>query len=279
MTLDPILAPFGFSFMRRALAGCVALSFAGPPLGVLLVLRRMSLMSDVLEHGILPGIALGALAGGLSVWSMGLGGVIAGLLVALAAGATARATGGHEDSQLAGFYLVALALGVAIISTTRGIDLTALLFGSALAVDNPALLIMAAVATICLLGLAVIWRPVVADAVDPGLLRALGVHGGRWHLAFLALVVLAVVGGFTVLGTLMSVGLMMLPAIAARHWAATLAGQVRGAVLLGVLASFTGLLGSYYVDVPTGPAIVLTAGAFWVAGLLAGPRQSLLRRR
>jgi zinc/manganese transport system permease protein len=278
-TLDAALtAPFGFGFMRRALAGCLALSVAGPPLGVLLVLRRMSLMSDVLEHGILPGIALGALAGGLSFWAMGLGGLLAGLAVALLAGSLARATGGHEDSQLAGCYLVALALGVAIVSGTRGIDLTQLLFGSALGVDDQALLMMAGVATVTLLGLAVIWRPLIADSVDPGFLRAVGGHGPRWHLAFLALVVLAVVGGFTVLGTLMSVGLMMLPAIAARHWSARLPGQMRAAVVLAVLASVAGLLLSYHADLPTGPAIILTAGALWLASLALGPRQSLVLR-
>ena len=98
--------------MRRALAGCLALSVAAPPLGVLLVLRRMSLMSDVLQHGVLPGVAIGAALGGLSVWAMGLGGMAAGLVVALLAGWLARRTGGGEDSQLAGLYLVALAADV-----------------------------------------------------------------------------------------------------------------------------------------------------------------------
>ena len=78
-----LIEPFSFGFMRRALAGCFALSLAGPPLGVFLVLRRMSLMSDVLQHGILPGLALGSLAGGAALWAMTLGGVLAGLAVAL----------------------------------------------------------------------------------------------------------------------------------------------------------------------------------------------------
>ena len=80
---DLLLGPFELGFMRRALAGCLALAVAGPPVGVFLVLRRMSLMSDVLQHGVLPGIALGAAVAGLSVWAMGLGGILAGLAVAL----------------------------------------------------------------------------------------------------------------------------------------------------------------------------------------------------
>ena len=273
-----LLEPFALGFMRRALAGCVALSLAGPPLGVLLVLRRMSLTSDALQHGILPGVALGARAGGFSLGAMGLGGVLAGFSVALLAGWLARASGGREDSQLAGVYLVALALGVAIVSATRGVDLAHLLFGSVMAVDDAALLLMAGAASVALLGLAVIWRPLVLESFDPGFMRAVGGRGGVWHLGFMGLVVLCVVGGFAALGTLMSVGLMMLPAVAARHFAAELAGQVRAAVGLALVSSVAGLLLSFHADVPAGPAIVLSAGALWAAGLLAGPRESLRAR-
>ena len=262
--------------MRRALAGCLALSLAGPPLGVLLVLRRMSLTSDVLQHGMLPGVALGALVGGLRSGAMGLGGVLAGLAVALLAGWLARASGGREDSQLAGVYLVALALGVAIVSATRGVDLPHLLFGSVLAVDDT--------------GAAADGRrrhggaaraggdlaPAGAGELRPRLhARRRRARRRSGTSAFMALVVLCVVGGFAALGTLMSVGLMMLPAVAARHFAAGLAGQVRAAVALAVASSLAGLLLSFHADVPAGPAIVLSAGALWLAGLLAGPRDSL----
>ncbi len=278
MSLSVLAEPFALGFMRRALIGCLALSISGPPLGVFLVLRRMSLMADVLQHGILPGIAAGAALAGLSLWFMGLGGLLAGVAVVLAAGWLARGTDGREDSQLAGAYLVALALGVAIISARRGIDLTHLLFGSVLAVDDPALLAMAGVATITLPALALIWRPLVLDSFDPGFLASAGRGGGAWHLAFLTLVVLCVVSGFVALGTLMSVGLMMLPAVAARHWSASLGGQVRASVVIAIVSSYGGLLLSYYADVPAGPAIVLTAGALWLASVAAGPHQSVRLR-
>lgn len=276
---DLLVAPFAMGFMRRALAGCLALSVAAPPLGVFLVIRRMSLMSDVLQHGVLPGLAVGAALAGLSVWAMGLGGVVAGLTVALLAGALARRTGAREDSQLAGVYLLALALGVALVSAQRGIDLTHLLFGSVLAVDDTALFGMAAVATITLPVLALIWRPLILESLDPGFMAATGGRGGVWHLAFLTLVVLCVVSGFVALGTLMSVGLMMLPAIAARHWSVSLGGQAGASVALAVVASVGGLLVSFNQNVPAGPAIVLTAGALWIVSLIAGPYDSVLRRR
>lgn len=276
---DLLVAPFAMGFMRRALAGCLALSVAAPPLGVFLVIRRMSLMSDVLQHGVLPGLAVGAALAGLSVWAMGLGGVVAGLTVALLAGALARRTGAREDSQLAGVYLLALALGVALVSAQRGIDLTHLLFGSVLAVDDTALFGMATVATITLPVLALIWRPLILESLDPGFMAATGGRGGVWHLAFLTLVVLCVVSGFVALGTLMSVGLMMLPAIAARHWSVSLGGQAGASVALAVVASVGGLLVSFNQNVPAGPAIVLTAGALWIVSLIAGPYDSVLRRR
>ncbi|MSP05143.1 MAG: metal ABC transporter permease [Acetobacteraceae bacterium] len=275
---DFLLAPFALGFMRRALAGCLALSVAGPPLGVFLVLRRMSLMSDVLQHGILPGIAIGAAVAGFSLIAMGLGGIAAGLVVALLAGWLSRVTGGREDSQLAGIYLLALALGVMIVSTQRSVDLAHLLFGNVLAVDDAALFAMAGVTTITLPVLAVIWRPLIMESIDPHFLASLGGRGGIWHLAFMALVVVCVVSGFVALGTLMSVGLMMLPAVAARHVSVSLGGQVRAAVGLAVFSSYAGLLLSYHADLPTGPAIILTAGAAWLLLILAGPRDSLLQR-
>jgi zinc/manganese transport system permease protein len=276
--LDFLWEPFALGFMRRALAGCLALSAAAPPLGVFLVLRRMSLMSDVLQHGVLPGIAVGAILTGLSVWAMGLGGIMAGFAITVVAGWLTRRTGGREDSQLAGMYLVALAAGVALISTQHSIDLTHILFGNVLAVDDAALISMAGVATLTLPVLALIWRPLVLESLDPGFMAATTRNGGIWHLVFLMLVVLCVVSGFVALGTLMSVGLMMLPAISARHWSGSLAGQVRVAVLLACASSAGGLILSFNLDIPAGPAIVLTAGGLWIASLVTGPHASLWRR-
>jgi zinc/manganese transport system permease protein len=276
--LDILLEPFALGFMRRALAGCLALSVAAPPLGVFLVLRRMSLMSDVLQHGVLPGIAVGAIFAGLSVWAMGIGGVIAGLAIAVVAGWLARRTGGREDSHLAGMYLLALAAGVALISAQHSLDLTHILFGNVLAVDNAALFAMAGVASVTLPVLALIWRPLVLESLDPGFMAATAGKGGVWHLTFLMLVVLCVVSGFVALGTLMSVGLMMLPAIAARHWSNSLGGQVRMSVLLACVSSVGGLILSFNLDIPAGPAIVLTAGGLWVLSLLTGPLGSLRRQ-
>jgi zinc/manganese transport system permease protein len=275
-----LLGPFiEFGFMRRALVGCIALAIAAPPLGVFLMLRRTSLTAEVLAHGVTPGIAAGFLIAGLSVPAMSLGGLVAGLLVALGAGALSRVTGGREDAALTALYLIALALGVTLVSLRGDTgDLTHLLFGQVLGVDDPALLLMAGVATITLPVLAFAWRPLALECFDPDFARAEGVRGDLWHMAFLGLVVLNVLAAFQAMGTLMAVGLMMLPAVAARHWARELGRMVVAAVVIALLASLAGLLGSYHLDLPSGPAIVLAAGGLWLVSVVVGPVDGLLAR-
>jgi zinc/manganese transport system permease protein len=278
--LEFLLGPFAeFGFMRRALVGCLALAVAAPPLGVFLMLRRTSLTAEVLAHGVTPGIAAGFLVAGLSVPAMSLGGLLAGLIVAVGAGALSRATGGREDAALTALYLIALALGVTLVSLRGDTgDLTHLLFGQVLGVDDTALLLMAGIASLTLPALALGWRPLALETFDPAFAQAEGAHGGLWHMLFLALVVLNVLAAFQAMGTLMAVGLMMLPAVAARHWARDLSGMVYAAVAIAALSAFAGLLASYHLDLPSGPAIVLTAGGLWAVSVIAGPVDGIAAR-
>ena len=276
-----LIQPFiEFGFMRRALIACVALAVSATPLGVFLSLRRMSLIGDALSHAVLPGAAIGYLISGLSLVAMGVGGLIAGLAVALLSGAVSRYTPLKEDASFAGFYLGSLALGVTLVSL-RGssVDLLHVLFGSLLAVDNPALLLVGGIAAFTLLMLAVIYRPLVIDAFDPDFLRA----QGKWsaplvHGLFLMLVVLNLVAGFQVLGTLMSVGLMMLPAASARVWSRHLAWMLAVAMALAIVSAVIGLMLSWRYSLPAGPAVVLSAALIFFLSILAGPCGGILRR-
>ncbi len=168
--IDPFVE---FAFMRRALVGCFALSLGAPPVGVFLVLRRLSLMGDAMSHAILPGAAIGFLVAGLSVPAMSLGGFIAGIAVVLLAGFVTRSTILREDASLAAFYLVSLALGVLIVSVKgSSIDLLHVLFGTVLALDDTALILIAAIATLTMLTLAIIYRPLVLECFDPSFLAS-----------------------------------------------------------------------------------------------------------
>jgi zinc/manganese transport system permease protein len=257
---------------QRALASTLILCLSACPVGVFLMLRRMSLMGDAMSHAIMPGAALGFLAFGVALLPMTLGGLVAGLLVALAAGAVSRVTVLREDASLAAFYLFSVALGVVLFGL-RGEDeeMLHILFGQAFAVDRQGLMLIAAIATVSLAAMAVLWRPLVAEGLDPLFLRSVSRSGPLAHSAFLVLVVLNLVGGFRVLGTLMAVGLMMLPAIAARLWCRKLEALCGLAILFGIAASVAGLLFSHATGVASGPAVVLCAGVIYLVSLAAAP--------
>jgi zinc/manganese transport system permease protein len=277
---DLLLAPFvDYGFMRRALAGSVALSLGAAPVGVFLMLRRMSLAGDAMAHAILPGAAVGFVLFGLSLVPMTVGALAAGLMVALAAGLVSRSTVLHEDASLAAFYLISLALGVLVISLKgSAVDLMHVLFGSVLALDDPALLLLAGTATVTVFALAILFRALAAECVDSVYLSVVGGPGTTVHLVFLALVVLNLVAGFQALGTLLAVGIMMLPSAAARFWARRLVGLIAVAVLIALGASVTGLLVSYHWSLASGPAITLAAGAAYVVSVLVGPVSGALWR-
>jgi zinc/manganese transport system permease protein len=286
MTLTSLLVqPFAdYGFMRRALVATCALALGSAPIGTLLVLRRMSLVGDAMAHALLPGAALGFLGAGFSLAAMSVGGFVAALGVALAAGFVTRATAQREDASFAAFYLIALALGVLLVSVHgSSVDLVHVLFGSILAVDDPALFLMAGVGSVSLLALAAVYRPLVVECLDPGFLRSVGKGrleaGPVVHMLFLVLTVANLVAGFQALGTLMAVGLMMLPATAARFWAGEVGSLVLTSVLIAMLSGFAGLLLSFHAEWPSGPAIVLVAGGFYLLSLVAGPREGLLWRR
>lgn len=279
MTLyDFLIAPFAdYSFMQRALVGTMALSIGSATIGVFLVIRRMSLMGDAMAHAILPGAAIGYLIAGFSLFAMTFGGLVAGLVVAISAGAVSRVTPLREDASLASFYLLSLSVGVLLVSLKgSNVDLMHLLFGSVLAIDDAALYLMTATASVTLVTLALVFRPLVAECFDPGFLRNSGGRGQFVHFTFLCLVVLNFVSGFHALGTLMAIGMMILAPASARFWSETLGTQIALAVVLTASNSLIGLLVSYHAALPSGPSITLTLGIFYLVSILVGPHGGML---
>lgn len=276
---DFLISPFiEFEFMRRALVATFALALSSAPLGIMLTLRRMSLFGEALSHAVLPGVAIGFIFFGLSLPALSIGGMLAGILIVLISGFVSRYTQLKEDASMAAIYLLAMAIGVILISHYgTQIDLLHILFGNVLAVDTDGLLLVVTVSTVSVLLFAGAYRGIVLENFDPAFMEASGSKVSVYQQLFLMMVVMNLVASFQTLGTLMAVGLMMLPAISARLWHDSLPAQCANAVLQSALAGYAGLLVSYYVALPSGPAIIVCAGCFYLFSLLVAPHGWLRR--
>jgi zinc/manganese transport system permease protein len=278
--IDAVFNPFAdFAFMRQALVAGLALALSSVPVGVFLFYRRMSLMGDALQHAILPGVAMAYFLFGLSLPAMTIGGLLAGLAVALAAGVISRLSRMKEDGSFAALYLIALSLGVLLISLRRNpVDLMHILFGNILAINGDTLFLLVGTAAITMLLIAVFYRGMVLEAVDSVFLNVIGGKAGFYHFMFIALAVINLVAGFQAMGALMALGLMIIPAAAAGFWSRMIDKVILIAVGTAILSVVIGLLLSFYADWPSGPAIVLVAGFFYMAAVLAGRYNSVRAR-
>jgi len=272
-----LIGPFEtFGFMRIALVACVALALSNGPVGTLLLMRRESLQGNVLSHAVIPGAALGFLCACDSLAALTFGGLLSGLGVAGLAALAARSRLQRQDSPLIAFYLVSLSFGVLVVAA-RGsqADLMHVLFGTVLAVDVKALVLIASISSVTLLIVAMFYRPLAVESFDPAFLRAVGGGGGAFRFMFIALVALNLVASFQAFGTLLAIGPLLLPAAAARCWTNKVWPMIILATVIGMVAAIAGLLTSYYANLPSGPAIVMGAGGLYGMSLLAAGRMRL----
>ena len=264
---------------RSAMVAAIAISFSGAPLGVFLVLRRMSLSGDVYTHTLLPGVAVAFLVAGHSMTTMIFGGLISGLVVACLAGLVARTTLLREDASLAAFYMISLAIGMILLAgEDHAEELLHVLFGDAFAIDQTSLTVIACVSTLTLFALALIWRALVMESYDPVFFASVGGGGTAIHMAFIALVILNLVIGATALGTIMAVGLMTIPGASARFWSRDLGLMMAVAIGFALISSFAGLLSARYFGLPPGPTIILYAGAGYIISIVFGRFGGLISR-
>lgn len=278
---DLFISPFeSFLFLRRALISCMALSLSCAPIGVLIVLRRMSLMGDALSHSALPGVAIGYTIAGLSLPAMSIGGFIAGLVVALISGAVSRTTLLKEDASLVGFYLIALAIGVIIVSIGGNkIDLIRILLGSVLAVDKSSLYLVAFVSSFTMITLAIFYRPLIIEFFDSSFMKSINGKGGVYHMMFIVLVVANMVASLHALGTLMALGMMMLPAIAARFWSQNIPALFIISSAISLICTYLGLILSYYYNWPSGPSIIIMCGLAYIISMITGKYGSFFQQK
>lgn len=275
---------WSFAFMRRAFVATTVLSLSIAPVGAFLVLRRLSLAGEAMAHAITPGIVIAFVVSGLSVMSLLVGGLVAGALVAALTTLLARTTILRSDASLASLYLIALALGIFILSAAgSAVPLKSFLFGSILGIDNETMILIGGIATVTLISFVFLLRPLTLSTLDPTFFEAQARYPLLVEQAFMLLLVLNLLAAFKTLGTLMAVGLMILPATAARYWASTLTGQLFVGFLFSLLSCWIGLLISFVLpDTPSGPGIVIVAGVIFLISVLLSPngfRSSWLARR
>ncbi|SFL14100.1 metal ABC transporter permease [Shimia haliotis] len=264
---------WSFAFMRRAFVVTTVLSASVAPVGAFLVLRRLSLAGEAMAHAITPGIVIGFVSAGLSVMSLLIGGLIAGVGVAILTAFLARRTILRSDASLASLYLIALAVGIFILSAAgSAVPLKSFLFGSILGIDDPSMLLVGGVATVTLVSFAFLLRPLIVSTCDPVFFETQTRRPWLVDQGFMLLLVLNLLAAFKTLGTLMAVGLMILPATAARYWASTITAQLILGFIFAVSSCWIGLTLSYlFPETPSGPAIVLVAGGFFLVSAVVGP--------
>lgn len=270
-----ILEPFALDFLQRALLGGALVAILCGVVGTWVVIRGMAFLGEALAHGMLPGVALATVLG-LPVL---VGGALSAVAMSLGIAALQRRGRLSYDTSIGLLFVAMLALGVVVISHSGSFatDATAILFGDILAIAPVDIALLAGAAVV---GLAVAWafhRPLVALALDPRIAAVLGLGPRSAQAALVGLVTLAVVASYQAVGSLLVVGLLLAPAVAAGHWTMRIPTRMALAAALGIAAVFVGLLVSWHAATAAGASVAATAIA--VAGLSGAARAGLTALR
>lgn len=276
--LQDLLFPFvEFDFLSHAFAASLILSVSAAPLGVFLLLKKLSLVGDALSHSILPGVAVGYFLFGFSLPGMTFGGLIAGVLIILISQMVTQKTHLKQDTSFASFYLLSLALGVLLISAKGSqVDLIHVLFGNLLAIDQATLLLISSVSVCTIVFFALAFKPLLLEAFDQEFYRMKIMPFRGWKkfalqsvpFLFLIILVLNLVSSFHAIGTLLSLGLIILPAATASLWVKTIGKLILFSLFFSTACCYLGLLLSYHLDWSTGPTIVVCLGIFYSLSLV-----------
>jgi zinc transport system permease protein len=262
-------------FLLRAAVGGIGLALVAGPVGCFVVWRRMAYFGDSLAHSALLGIALGFLLGIDPTLGVAATAVLAALLMA---GLQLRQRLA-SDTLLGILAQGGLAFGLIAIGLTQGLrtDLFAYLFGDVLAIDGRDLAWIWFGGGLALVGLALIWRPLLALTVHEELARAEGKRVALAKLAYLLLIALVVAVAMKIVGVLLVTALLIIPAAAARALARSPEGMAALAAVMGVIAVLLGLGASWWLDTPSGPSIVAAAAVLFFATAIASGLPSVLR--
>lgn len=271
-----LIEPFTFEFMQRGLAAGVLVGIGCAVLGAFVVLRGMAFVGDALAHTVLPGVVIAFLLG----INLFMGALVAGVLTAIGIGWFSKEGQVAEDTAIGVMFSGLFALGIALLSQVQSYrDLTHILFGNILGVAPLDLGITAAVTVLVLLVVWAFFKELVATSFDPGHATVIGLSPGLVRYGLLIMLALVVVSGIQTVGVVMVAALLVTPAAAASLLTRRLPQMMGLAALLSVLAALVGLYASYYANIASGAAIVLTLTILFVLAFLLAPRRGLLWRQ
>lgn len=275
-----LLEPLNYPFMVRGLIAALIVGIVCAVLGSYIILRGMALFGNALAHAILPGIAVGYLIGGNSQsWLFG-GGLIAGMLTALGIGAISKGGGLKEDTAVGVIFAGMFALGVALISSVRSYttDLTHFLFGNVLGVSNSDLWLIAIFGAIVILSIIVFYKEFLVLSFDPILAKTLRLPTRFLNYLLLFLIAITIVLSLQTVGIALMSAMLVTPAATAYLLTRRLPVMMILAALIGSISSISGLYLSFYINIASGPAIVLLCTFFFILAFIFAPRQGLIKR-
>jgi manganese/iron transport system permease protein len=264
-----LLAPLAYGFMQRGMLAGVIVGVLCAVIGCFVVLRSMAFIGDAMAHAVLPGVAVSyLLKGDLFVGALG-----AALAVALGIGALSRRGAVREDSAIGILFAAALSLGVLLISSMRtyAVDLSHILFGNVLGVSVRDLVLTGSTAAVVLAAVLLLYKELVVVSFDPVLAATLRLPAERLRMTLLVLLALTIVVSLQTVGIGLVSALLVTPAATAHLLTRRLPRMMAIAAAIGVASSVIGLYASYYLDVASGAAIVLTATAFFLLAFLFAP--------
>ncbi len=264
--LELILNPLQYSFMVRGMSAAVLTGIVCAVVGVYVVIRGMAFFGDALAHSILPGVAVGYLMTGGAREPLFWWGTGTAVIVSLAIGAVSRGAKIKEDTAIGIIFAGMFALGIAIISTVKSytVDLTHFLFGDVLGVSGSQLITIASFSAVILLLVIGFYKEFLVLTFDPTLAATLRIPKRVFEYLQLVLIALAIAVSFQAVGVALMVAMLVTPAAAAYLLTKRLPVMM---IMAAVIASASGVIGlyfSYYVNVASGPAIVLTATLFFI---------------
>ncbi len=274
--MDLLIAPLQYPFMVRALLASTVVGVLCAVMGTYVVLRGMAFLGDALAHAILPGVAIAYLLHG----NLLVGATVAAVVIALSIGLFSRDSVIREDTAIGILFAAALSLGIALISTIRtyAVDLSHILFGNVLGVSPLDLWLTGALGAVILLTVFLLYKPFLVISFDPVLAATMRLPAALLSNVMLILLALTVVVSLQTVGVGLAAAMLVTPAATAYLLTRRLASMMLLSAAVGALSSVIGLYISYYANIVSGSAIVLTATAFFLLAFLFNPRQGKLRR-